>query len=75
MLPAVLGLVFVGVALLSWNRVQHWRRRGGAGYQPTSTGRPAAAGEAQFNGQGHLGTALEHRSGPPPASPSPVEHV
>ena len=75
MLPAVLGLVFVGVALLSWNRVQHWRRRGGAGYQPTGNGRAGAPGDAQFNGEGHLGASLGHRAGPPAASSSPVQHV
>ena len=76
MLPAVLGLVFVGVALLSWNRVQHWRRRGGAGYQPAGTGRAgAAAGQSQLTGEGHLGAALEHRAGPLPASATQVEHV
>jgi hypothetical protein len=31
--PWLLGLVFVVVALVSWNRLQHWRGRSGAGYQ------------------------------------------
>lgn len=66
-LPAVLGVVFVAVALVAWSRLQHWRGRGGAGYQPTARN---GAGGGSGNGeddssavgaQGHLGEALGHR--------------
>lgn len=49
----MLGLVFVGVALAAWSRLQHWRRRGGAGYHA-----PPAAGAAAVNGSGMNGSGL-----------------
>ncbi|KAL4457726.1 hypothetical protein ABPG75_012591 [Micractinium tetrahymenae] len=51
--PWVLGLVFVGVALAAWSRLQHWRRRGGAGYHA-----PPGAGTAAANGSGLNGSGL-----------------
>ncbi|KAL4858006.1 Peptidyl-glycine alpha-amidating monooxygenase A [Chlorella vulgaris] len=32
--PLLVGLVFLPVALLSWNRLQHWRGHSGVGYLP-----------------------------------------
>lgn len=67
-LPAVLGLVFVAVALLSWSQLQHWRGRSGAGYQ--AAGAADAAGrdslrdiELLSGREGHLGEQLGHRGG------------
>lgn len=34
--PGLLGLVFLSVALVSWNRLQQWRQHGGAGYNVPS---------------------------------------
>lgn len=50
--PWVLGLVFVGVALAAWSRLQHWRRRGGAGYQAPPGAVLAAANGSSVNGSG-----------------------
>lgn len=75
--PAVLGLVFVAVALLSWSQLQHWRGRSGAGYQATDGGdgdgghgSGAAAARDSLRAiellsgrEGHLGEQLGHRGG------------
>lgn len=69
-LPAVLGVMFVAVALVAWSRLQHWRGRGGAGYQATARSGAGADGSSGMSGgdrvsafgvEGHLGDALGHR--------------
>ncbi|PSC71645.1 peptidyl-glycine alpha-amidating monooxygenase [Micractinium conductrix] len=53
--PWMLGLVFVAVALVSWHRLQHWRRRSGAGYHAA-----AGVGGADEGGTEHPGGHRHH---------------
>ncbi|KAL4442992.1 hypothetical protein ABPG77_008483 [Micractinium sp. CCAP 211/92] len=58
--PWVLGLVFVGVALTAWSRLQHWRRRGGAGYHAAPGAGPAAVNGNGLNGAVTAGGVHRH---------------